>query len=204
MNSIITQAGQTKLQTDADLGLHLVDQQYNGNWQVLQGKLWKSDFVVNNNTVMQFLKQEIGDDVGIYQGSTLVATSIKSGNSKFATGEQASSALVQTVLHDHKVFVGRLQLAEMPYLVAAQPIRDPSQKAIGIWLVGEPLETYVEQENSMWNRMLLVGLLILLIGLGVEWFVTRRLTMPLATLVDLTGNIASADLREFEPVPSNE
>jgi methyl-accepting chemotaxis protein len=49
VNNIINQAGRKKLQSDVALSLHLVDQQYTGNWEILNGKLWKSSFVVNNN-----------------------------------------------------------------------------------------------------------------------------------------------------------
>jgi methyl-accepting chemotaxis protein len=203
VNNIINQAGRKKLQSDVALSMHLVDQQYNGNWEILNGKLWKSSFVVNNNqNVMDYLKQEIGDDVGIFQGDTLVATTVKTRSGKFATGEKAPQALVDAVLRNGQVFVGRISLAGQPYLVACEPILDPSQKVIGIWLVGEPLRTYLAQESTFRSMAIVVGLVILIVGLFVGWFITRRIVKPLIELVGVSQKVGDGDLQAFVGIRS--
>jgi methyl-accepting chemotaxis protein len=205
VNNVINQAGQKKLQSDVGLSLHLVDQQYNGNWEILGGKLWKSSFAVNNNqNVMDYLKQEIGDDVGIFQGDTLVATTVKTESGKFATGEKAPQSLVDVVLRNGQVFVGRISLAGQPFLAACEPIRDPSQKVIGIWLVGEPLQGYLAQERTFRTLAIVVGFLILIVGLAVGWVITRRIVQPLTALVGATRKIGAGDLQAMVNIQSND
>lgn len=201
INRTINQDGRQKLQSDVGLSMKLVDQQYNGAWTVTGGQLWKSALVMNGNEdVVRYLKREIGDDIGVYQGNKLVASTLSTSAGQMAVGETVPDDVAQVVLKHGGTFIGRVSIAGQPYLAAVAPLRDDGQAIVGMWFVGEPLQGLLAEERIFRLGAIGIGLVILGLALIAGWVITRQVVRPLQHLVAATRRVGDGDLTEFRGI----
>lgn len=203
-NNLITQSSQGKLKSDLSVGLQLINNQFNGNWEVLNGQLWKGDTVVNgNNNIATALSQEIGDSVTIYQGGTSIATSFMYKN-KFMDGTKANSNIGQAVLKSGNTYTDKEIIEGQPYEMAYQPIRDVRNHIIGIWSVGIPLSSLISQQSTFLFETIITGTIVLILGLLLGWLTTTRMVKPLKKLVTMAEKIGKGDLTQATVTESSD
>ncbi|UOF91433.1 methyl-accepting chemotaxis protein [Fodinisporobacter ferrooxydans] len=205
INQVITESSLTKLQSDVKVGLTLINNQYNGNWSIIGGKLWKGDFVFNNNdSVVNMLGQEIGDSIAVYQGNTAIATTIRTNAGNYATGIKAPPEVVQAVLRQGRSYISQATIAGHIYQTAYEPIKDGQEKIIGMWFVGVPVSNLVAQENALRNESFAIGGLLLLVALLAGWILTRRMVKPLKRLVGNAERIGAGDFTKLEEIRTKD
>jgi two-component system NtrC family sensor kinase len=81
------------------------------------------------------------------------------------------------------------------YITAYRPIKDIAGQTIGILYVGMLERPYIDLRNRVMATFTGIASLCALFILGLLSFVARRITRPLAVMVDATGKIAQGDLR---------
>ncbi|GMA64538.1 methyl-accepting chemotaxis protein [Alicyclobacillus fastidiosus] len=194
-NQVILESSQTKLASQLSIGRHLIENQYNGDWQVTSGKLWKGDSVLNgNNNIPTLLGSEIGDMVTIYQGNKSVATSFKTNDGHYLVGGTLPSDIQQTVLEKGETYIGQQTIGGQLYEVAFQPIQDNTNRVIGVWSLASPLTQLVRQQTTYQYESLIVAVLVLIFGLGLGWFMTNRMVRPLKKLIGTAHEIGTGNL----------
>ncbi|WEH11053.1 methyl-accepting chemotaxis protein [Alicyclobacillus fastidiosus] len=194
-NQVIGESSESKLTSQISIGRHLMENQYNGDWQVTSGKLWKGDSVLNgNNNIPTLLGSEIGDMVTIYQGNQAVATSFKTNDGKYLVGGTLPSNVQQTVLEKGETYIGQQTIGGQLYEVAFQPIQDNSNKVIGAWSLTSPLTQLVRQQTVYQYESFIVAILVLIFGLGIGWFMTNRMVRPLKKLIGTAHEIGTGNL----------
>ncbi|GMA50654.1 methyl-accepting chemotaxis protein TlpC [Alicyclobacillus contaminans] len=201
---VIVKSSENKLASDAKVSLTLIDNQFNGNWQIINGKLWKGSLVFNDNaSVMQEISAETGDAVGLFQSDVRVATSLQKGE-KFAVGDRAPAAVVNTVLKQGKVFTGQETILGARYETAYVPIRDEKMQIIGMWFIGIPLQSLLAEENSLRTEAVLVGLVVLVLTLALSWLLSHRMKRAVSDLVGLARKVGDGNLSQLAEVKTGD
>jgi two-component system NtrC family sensor kinase len=139
-----------------------------------------------------------GHDIGtatLFQDDLRIATNVLDDRGNRAVGTRVSREVKEAVLDRGKTYVGRAFVVTAWYITAYRPINDIAGRTIGILYVGMLERPYIDLRNRVMATFAGIAALCALFILGLLSFVARRITRPLAVMVDATGRIAQGDLR---------
>jgi Methyl-accepting chemotaxis protein len=122
-----------------NLGYAYLDKQFIGKWKVSDGKLYKGDVKINdNNQLVDSIKTQSGSSsiVSLFLGDTRIATNAVDESGNRALGTKASEEVVESVLKQGKVYVGKTKVLGRDTLCQYTPITDARGDVIGMWAVG--------------------------------------------------------------------
>jgi len=137
-------------------------------------------------------------DIGtatLFQDDLRIATNVLDDQGNRAVGTRVSREVKEAVLDRGETYVGRAFVVTAWYITAYRPIKDIAGRTIGILYVGMLERPYVDLRNRVMATFAGMAALCALFILGLLSFVARRITRPLAVMVDATGKIAQGDLR---------
>ena len=139
-----------------------------------------------------------GHDIGtatLFQNDLRIATNVLDDQGNRAVGTRVSREVKEAVLDRGETYVGRAFVVTAWYITAYRPIKDIAGRTIGMLYVGMLERPYVDLRNRVMATFAGIAALCVLFLLGLLSFVARRITRPLAVMVDATGKIAQGDLR---------
>ncbi len=148
-----------------------------------------------DDTVMVLVGRAIGQDVNLFDRSSLEASSQRdlfaSGLFSMRTPSQAFRAVI---LERLPVFVGIEQIADFPYRIAAAPVRAGSRD--GIVIVPLPLgQQQLDRQIDELDREVIFGaVLVMLVGAYMGYVIAERIADPINRLSHATRRIAQGDL----------
>ncbi|HEX2694554.1 MAG TPA: cache domain-containing protein, partial [Acidobacteriota bacterium] len=139
-----------------------------------------------------------GHDIGtatLFQDDLRIATNVLDDQGNRAVGTRVSREVKEAVLDRGETYVGRAFVVTSWYITAYRPIKDISGRTIGMLYVGMLERPYIDLRNRVMATFAGIAALCALFLLGLLAFIARRITRPLAVMVDATGKIAQGDLR---------
>jgi signal transduction histidine kinase len=150
---------------------------------------------VLSDEVMVWVSRVINEDVNVFAGSRLIATSQRD---LFASGRLPTRTPAEVyraiVLERQASYVGEERIGEFAYMVAATPVRSGDARTI----LSVPLalrQQEVEREiDSLDRRMLLGTVCFILIAAALGYYMAERIADPVSRLTRATGRIARGDL----------
>jgi len=148
-----------------------------------------------DDRVMVLVSRAIGQDVNLFDRSGLEASSQRD---LFASGLLAvrtpSTAYRQVILERLPVFVGREQIGDFPYRIAAAPVRAGGRD--GIVIVPLPLgQQQLDRQIDELDRQVIFGaVLVMLLGASMGYWMAERIADPINRLSRATRRIARGDL----------
>jgi two-component system NtrC family sensor kinase len=110
-------------------------------------------------------------------------------------GTRVSREVKEAVLDRGETYVGRAFVVTAWYITAYRPIHDITGRTIGMLYVGMLERPYIDLRNRVMTMFAGIAGLCVLFLLGLLAFVARRITHPLAVMVEATDKIAKGDLR---------
>lgn len=126
-----------KASTDLELAYNMLDRTYPGEWQEVNGELYKGTVKVSGNDEMvDGIADLTHGSVTIFLQDKRAATSVMLENGERATDTQASEAVSQKVLNNGENYFGEANVAGSLTQAAYMPIRDQEGTIIGMWFVG--------------------------------------------------------------------
>jgi two-component system NtrC family sensor kinase len=148
-----------------------------------------------------------GHDIGtatLFQDDLRIATNVLDNQGGRAVGTRVSREVKEAVLDRGETYVGRAFVVTAWYITAYRPIKDIAGKTVGMLYVGMLERPYIDLRNRVMATFAGIAGLCALFLLGLLSFVARRMTRPLAVMVDATGKIASGDLAHRVQVESRD
>jgi len=150
---------------------------------------------VFSDEVMVGVSRVINEDVNVFVGSRLVATSQRdlfaSGRLPVRTPSEAYRAIA---LERQASYVGEEQVGSLAYLIAAAPLRAGEERTI----VTVPLalrQQEIEREiDALDRRVLLATVCFILLGAAMGYSMAERIADPVNRLTRATRRIARGDL----------
>lgn len=173
----------------------VIDGQYNGSWNIKNGQLYKGDALLNGKTDhIDRLSEETGDAITIFQGDTRVSTTVKKEDGSRATGTKCSAEVADRVLVKGETVNMVTQVVGKDYYVSYQPIKDSSNKIIGMLFVGVPATDLDTMANAFITSMAIATIILILIMGVVVTFAVRHTLSPLKSVQRALENVANGDL----------
>ncbi len=155
--------------------------------------------------ILVWISRLIDQDVNIYDGSRLVATSERD---LFASGllpTRTSADVYKAIVFDRRLtFVGDERAGQFPYMVAAAPARLGGGEAIltvPLTLRQQAIEREIDDLN---RRILLAVVAFVLIGSALGYWMAERIADPVNRLQRATARIARGDLDARVTVTSSD
>ncbi len=151
-------------------------------------------FAPLNDDLMVLISQVLNQDVNIFEGPRLIATSERD---LFASGllpQRTPSEVYRAIrLQRLPSFVGEDSIANVRYMLAASPVRIAGHDAI--LTVPQALrQQEIEREIDELNRgVLLAALIFILLGAGIGLSMAERIADPVRRLTRATQRIARGD-----------
>ncbi len=140
-----------------------------------------------------------GHDIGtatLFQDDLRIATNVLDAEGNRAVGTRVSREVNEAVLVQGKSYVGRAFVVTAWYITAYEPIRDVDGRTIGMLYVGMLEKPYIDLRNRVMGTFAAIAGLCAIFLLGLLAFVARRITQPLARIVEATDKIARGDLSQ--------
>ncbi len=147
-----------------------------------------------NDDIMVWLSRAIDQDVNIYRGPTLLATSERdlfdSGVLPERTPGHVYRAIEIERLASH---VGQEVIGSVPHVLAAAPVRLEDGRAILTVPLALRQQEVDRQIDTLDRRVLLAALLFALMGAAIGYYMAERIGDPVSRLTRATRRIARGD-----------
>ena len=157
-------------------------------------------------TVYEKLKYK-SKDIGtatIFQDDVRISTNVKNDNGTRALGTRVTQEVYNQVVNEGEPWIGRAYVVNDWYITAYEPIRDVTDKIIGILYVGVLEEKYndIRQETILtFAAITIAGALVSLI---VSYFIAQRILVPIFKLVNASKAVADGDLDAKVEINTND
>jgi signal transduction histidine kinase len=150
--------------------------------------------VVDDNVVV-WLSRVIAEDVNIFAGANLLASSERN---LFASGllptRTPGDVYRAILLEGRPSYVARETAGGFEYLVSAAPIRIQGQTAILTVPLTSRQQEVTGQIAELDRRVLLAALLLIMLGGGIGYSMAERIADPVNRLMRATQRVARGDL----------
>jgi len=150
-----------ELQNYSNMGLRLFDRVYDGEWSIVDGKLYKGNAQINENyeLIDDFTK---GTEVllTVFQNDMRAATNVVNENGQRIIGTQAAKEVTERVINQGKPYLGVADVLGKSVHTYYEPIRDSSGAIIGMWSVGIYTDVVSKKiDNTILMIVLFAGVL---------------------------------------------
>ncbi len=148
-----------------------------------------------------------GYDIGtatLFQDDLRIATNVLDNQTRRAVGTRVSREVKEAVLDRGETYVGRAFVVTAWYITAYRPIQDVAGRTVGMLYVGMLERPYIDLRNRVMATFGGIAALCVVFLLGLLSFVARRITRPLAVMVDAAGQIASGEMEHRVQVDSRD
>jgi len=161
--------------------------------------------ILLNDDVVVGISRVIDQDINVYDGARLLATSERD---LFASGllpTRTSADVYRAIVLDRRAtFVGEERSGRYPYMVAAAPLKIAGLR--GLLTVPMTLrQRAIDREVDDLNRRILLGILaFILIGSALGYWMAERIADPVNRLQRATARLARGDLDARVAVTSSD
>lgn len=148
-----------------------------------------------DDDVLVWISRVIGQDVNVFDGARLSATSERDLYASGLLSTRTPADVYRAIALDRRMaYVGEEQAGDLRYMVAASPVRVGGRYAILI----VPLalrQQAIEREIGDLNRRILLGVLLFILGgAGLGYWMAERIADPVNRLQRATARLAGGDL----------
>lgn len=163
MKSGIQTFATDKAKSDLGLADLYLNAKYPGDWQIIDGELYKGDTKMNDNfDVVDEIGKTTSDTVTVFQNDTRVATNVMN-QGKRAIGTKVSDAVAAVVLKQGKPFYGEAIVVGHKYQAAYEPIKNAKGEVVGIFYVGasqDLIDVIITKFRNSFLWMITAGVVI--------------------------------------------
>jgi two-component system NtrC family sensor kinase len=141
----------------------------------------------------KYKDKEIGA-VTIFQNDLRISTNVTDEQGRRAIGTRVSQEVYDAVIGQGKSWVGPALVVNHWYITAYEPIKDISDRIIGMLFVGMLEKPYIDLRDRVMLTFTGIAGLCVVFLLVILFFITSSITNPLRRMVLATQRIAHGDL----------
>ncbi len=147
-----------------------------------------------SDDVMVWIRQVIDQDVNIFKDAKLVATSERDLFESGVLAQRTPDAVYRAiVLEDLPSFVGEDRIGNIPYTIAATPVRAGEQKMILTVPLANRQRDIDREIDDLDRGVHLAALVFVLLGAAMGLYMAERIADPVRRLTRATRRIARGD-----------
>jgi methyl-accepting chemotaxis protein len=160
-------------------------------------------YVLDNESIVDELKEIFKTDVTIFQGNTRISTTIKLDGQR-QIGTQLSEAVANVVITEGKDYDGEADILGSQFLCSYRPLKNHKNEIIGVLFAGESKEEADRLVNNMFYVSAVAATvteIILIVGLLI--YLRMVLTKPLKKVMRAADEISEGVLDVELDIKSN-
>ena len=151
-------------------------------------------FTLSSLSFVDSMKQRIGAECTIFNGSTRIATTIESNGQRAVGTKMDNPEVLNTVLEKKQSFTARNTILGASYDTIYWPILTSSGEAQGMFFIGQPRAVVEQAQKSIFNSILYIALgVTALIVLGTMG-VARSISRPIINATHFSSEVAAGKL----------
>lgn len=183
------------LETNSNLCMELINAQYDGDWNVKNGKLYKGTQLINDDTeLVDSIKAAADVECTIFLKDTRVTTTVET-DGKRAVGTTADAAIVKKVVDNGIEYMGAATIMGTDYKTTYVPLKDSNGSTIGMFFIGIDEDTIIEQVSGIIFEIILITLaLIFISSIGISILSKIIIIKPINNVIGNLGKLAEGDL----------
>ena len=140
------------------------------------------------------IKKVIGCEVTIFDGDTVLSTTLADDKGKRDIGIKASADVVDLVIKQKKSFAFRLDLYGSSYSANYTPLL-VNGEAIGMLFAGVNIDSLLQHENNLFKQIIIVAISAGIVSvLLMVWFTLVSVRKPLKKISAFAGKLEEGDL----------
>jgi two-component system NtrC family sensor kinase len=158
------------------------------------------------DTVFEKVKYK-GKDIGtatIFQDDVRISTNVKNDNGTRALGTRVTQEVYDRVVNEGEPWIGRAYVVNDWYITAYEPIKDVTDKIIGILYVGVLEEKYNDIRQGTILTFVAINIAGALVSLIVSYFIAQRILVPIFLLVNASKAVTGGDLDANVEINTND
>lgn len=185
---------------------YVTEEVYNtmsGQWQDIDGLVYKGDVLIsNNNDTLDAIKRDTDCDVTIFYGDTRVATTITdTSTGQRLIGTTCATEVRNSVLNNRTTYSSTDTVINgIKYYTFYVPIIEDGN-VIGMVFAGKSSESVQKDLRHVLIVSLLIGILSLLFTAVCGVFIATRIAKGIKTCSDSLDLIASGDISNKDNIP---
>jgi signal transduction histidine kinase len=158
-----------------------------------------------SDDVLMWISQVIDQDVNIFNGAQLVATSERDLFASGLLGTRTPGDVYRAIaLQRLPSFVGEDQIGTFPYTIAAAPVRLGGQKVILTVPMANRQRDIDREIDDLDRGVHLLALIFIFVGAGMGLYMAERIADPVRRLTRATRRIARGDFDAQIAVKSSD
>lgn len=204
----LLEAAETKLLSDLQMSVELVNVGVPGDWSSKDGALYKGDMDIGElyDIPDQIGELTAGNTMSIFHHDTRVTTNIIE-NGERRIGTKVSDEVGNVVLNKKERFIGTADVLGEPFQAVYDPIYDKTGEVIGIFAVALPMAPYIKiaVSSAIQNVMVSLGLALVII-IAVSFLIRSTIVRPINELRDNANELADLNLNVdlYKPKSNDE
>jgi signal transduction histidine kinase len=156
--------------------------------------LQRTDAVPESDDVLMWLSQVIDQDVNIFDGANLIATSERDLFASGLLGTRTPADVYRAIaLQRLPSFVGEDRIGTFPYTIAAAPVRAGGRTVILTVPLANRQRDIDREIDDLDRGVHLLALIFVLVGAGMGLYMAERIADPVRRLTRATRRIARGD-----------
>ncbi len=204
VHSIIIKNLNSSLNSYVKLSYELLDNKYPGEWKIDGDKLYKGTKLINNDTeFVDAVKEATNSPATVFLNDTRVSTNVID-NGKRAVGTKVSAAVADSVLKQGKEYRGEAMVLNSTYQAQYTPIKDSSNKVIGILFLGVEKKVITSEINSLVLTIVVLSLIFVVLSFILSTFFINPIVKNVKKILGSLRKISEGDLTETCVVSSTD
>jgi len=141
----------------------------------------------------------------IFQADVRISTNVRTATGRRAIGTRVSEEVQERVLGRGQPWIERAFVVNDWYITAYEPIRDVSDKVIGILYVGMLEQKFTDMKRNALLSFVGISLVGIVLSVVICYLLSKALTKPVSALVLAAQRLAAGDLKQrVQPDNSTE
>lgn len=164
-----------------------------GDWKVIDEKVYKGDRLIDNSVIDSLSKSDI--DISIFIEDTRYLTTIRDSNGVRQIGTKASSEVVNEVYRKGNRFVkDNVEIAGVPYLACYLPLTNTDGTIVGMFFVGEKRQIITDSIYVVNSNIFTVCIVLIVIAVIISIFTSRPLIKVITGISSEITRMSDGDL----------
>ena len=188
----------------ANMGYRLINEKYQGDWNVEGDKLLKGKKIINgDNEFVDAIKSDTEAITTIFLNDTRIATNVQV-DGKRAIGSKMSENIAEIVLKQGKSYEGEATVVGSLYNAKYTPLKDSTGKVIGAFFIGVEKKSMTSQVNNIMLYIVIVSLVVMIIAILGAILFARSISRNINKIKVCLQELSSGDLTTGCEVSSND
>lgn len=194
----------TKLKSDLNTSMELMNSFYPGDWSVRNNKLYKGNSIMDENySGIDKIAGYTGGVVSLFLYDTRVSTTVTEDGNRII-GTKISEHIKDAVIGRGETYYGESQASNTLFHAAYMPIKDGSNSIIGIWCVGTPKSEIVNKVSALEKSLVIAIALVILVAIGVTFIVSRPIISNIKKIMAVLRDVSQYKLNTYTDIKSKD